>query len=86
MPESIPVPPFSRRLPMDVAERIRATAAAKSGRRRRVAALVLSAGFLAGAYAVSVPTGEAQAMRKDCIPVVVVDAFGNKHTVENDSC
>jgi hypothetical protein len=35
---------------------------------------------------VSVPAGEAQAMRKDCVPVVVVDAFGNKYTVENDSC
>ena len=23
-------------------------------------------------------------MRKDCVPVVVVDAFGNKYTVEND--
>jgi hypothetical protein len=71
---------------MDVADRIRSTAAGKAGRPRRVAALVLSAGFLAGAYAVSVPTGEAQAMRKDCTPVVVVDAFGNKYTVENDSC
>ena len=45
-----------------------------------------TAGVLGGAYAVSVPSGEAQAMRKDCVPVVVVDAFGNKYTVENDSC
>ena len=86
MPEPTPVPPFSRPLPADVAVRIKATAAARPDRRRRLAALVLAAGVLGGAYAVSVPSGEAQAMRKDCVPVVVVDAFGNKTTVENDSC
>jgi hypothetical protein len=87
MPEPTPVPPFSRPLPADVAVRIKATAAARPERRgRRLAALVLAAGVLGGAYAVSVPAGEAQAMRKDCVPVVVVDAFGNKYTVENDSC
>ena len=43
MPESIPVPPFSRRLPKDVADRIRATAASKAGHRRRVTVLVSAA-------------------------------------------
>jgi hypothetical protein len=34
MPESMPVPPFLRRLPAAVAERIRATATRLSGRER----------------------------------------------------
>jgi hypothetical protein len=87
MPEQPPVPPFSRRLPSEVADRITATAAPpRPPRGRRLAALVLAAGVLGGAYAVAVPSGEAQAMRKDCYPVVVYDAFGNPHTVENDTC
>jgi hypothetical protein len=87
MPEPTPVPPFSRPLPADVAVRIRETAAPpRPPRGRRLAALVLAAGVLGGAYAVTVPSGEAQAMRKDCYPVVVYDAFGYPHTVENDTC
>jgi len=34
MPEPIPVPPFLRRLPAEIVERIRATAARPSGRDR----------------------------------------------------
>ncbi|WP_164704678.1 hypothetical protein [Blastococcus litoris] len=82
MPESIPVPPFRHRLPAEVAARIQATAP-----RRPMAAVVLVAGILAAAFTVAVPAGEAQAMRdQTCGPVVVVDAFGHKHTVENSSC
>jgi hypothetical protein len=82
MTQPMPVPPFRYRLPRDVAARIQATAP-----RRRMASIVLAAGVLAGAFAVAVPTGEAQAMRNQtCGPVVVVDAFGHKHTVENSSC
>lgn len=82
MPDPMPVPPFRHRLPADVAARIQATAP-----RHRMAGVILVAGVLAGAFAATVPTGEAQAMRdQTCGPVVVVDAFGHKHTVENTSC
>jgi hypothetical protein len=86
MPEPTPVPPFSRRLPADVADRIRATASRDRRRGHRLFALVLAAGILVGAYALAVPSGVAQSLRKDCAPVVVVDAFGHRYTVENDSC
>jgi hypothetical protein len=86
MPEPTPVPPFSRQLPADVAVRIKTTAALERRRGRRLVALVLAAGVLGGVYALSGSTGEAQSLRKDCTPVVVLDISHVPQTVENDSC
>jgi formate/nitrite transporter FocA (FNT family) len=88
MADSIPVPPFRHRLPADIAARIQATGVAATERRRaRRMAVAVVAGALFGAlYAVTVPAGEAHAMRKDCVPVVVLDLSDVPQTVENSSC
>jgi hypothetical protein len=83
VPDAIPVPPFTRRLPRDVADRIQATAALGT-QRRRMAVLVLAAALFGGLHA-AVPAGEAHAMRPaDCYGNgVVKDADGQIVHVED---
>lgn len=88
MADSMPVPPFAHRLPADVAARIQATGLPATERRRArlLAAAVVAAALFGSVYAAAVPTGEAQAMRKDCPNVVVLDIRGVPQTVESNNC
>jgi hypothetical protein len=64
MPDATPVPPFSRPLPKEVADRITSTAAPQPRRRhrgRRFAALALAAGVLGGGISAALPAEPAQA-------------------------
>jgi hypothetical protein len=88
MADPVPVPPFPHRLPADVAARIQATGLPATGRRpaRRIAVAVVAAALLGAVYAAAVPAGAAHAMRRDCVPVVVLDISDVPQTVENSGC
>ena len=61
MAQPVPTPEFRTPLPPETAARIRTTAPKRTP--RRLAALVLAAGVLGGAFSVSLPATDAQAMR-----------------------
>jgi hypothetical protein len=92
MPQSSSPFPFTHRLPTDVASAIQATAAGDTplvemgSQRRRLAVLVLVLGLLGGGLAAGLPSGDPQAMRKECPNVVVVDIRGVPQTVEANNC
>jgi hypothetical protein len=61
MAQPVPTPEVTSPLPADTAARIRTTAPRRTP--PRLAALVLAAGVVGGAFSMTLPAGEAQAMR-----------------------